>query len=381
MKKFPLLLLILVFVVTAGCHSKPDSNNQKKQAEKPIPVRLATIEFRDLWRTVSAVGTAKPLQLVRIKSKIPGKITRIRVNEGSKVKKGAILAELDPTDYNLAVKNARAGLKSASLALKEVEVTLKNTRQDWKRYQRLYEKKVISRQKWNHIDTGYRKTRIMRDIASSRVSRAEIALEVALTNLKDTQLRAPFEGIITRRFVDPGNRVYTMPPTVLMTLMDISHVKIVSDVPEKEMPRLHVAAPVLLKFDAFPGKIFQEKITRIYPGVDPVTRNFTIEINLDNPGGKIKAGMFAHVKIKVRKIRALVIPRSALLKIPGTGIYYTFRVTGDTVEKVNLETGVFQDNLVQVLKGLKQGDRVVAVGNTRLKTGRKITIIKAETQS
>ncbi|NIA10420.1 MAG: efflux RND transporter periplasmic adaptor subunit, partial [Nitrospiraceae bacterium] len=295
--------------------------------------------------------------------------------------KGAILVELDPTDYNLAVKNARAALKSAFLTLKEVEVTLKNTRQDWKRYQRLYEKKVISRQKWNHIDTGYRKTRIMRDIASSRVSRAEIALEVALTNLKDTQLRAPFDGIITKRFVDPGNRVYTMPPTVLMTLMDISHVKIVSDVPEKEMPRLHVAAPAFLKFDAFPGKTFQEKITRIYPDVDPVTRNFTVEINLDNPGGKIKAGMFAHVKIRVRKIRALVIPRSALLKIPGTGIYYTFRVTGDTVEKVNLETGVFQDNLVQVLKGLKQGDRVVAVGNTRLKTGRKITIIKAETQS
>ena len=379
MKKFPLLPLIFVFVILVGCHAKQDSNKEKKQAEKPIPVKLATIQFKDLWHTVSAVGTAKPFQVAHIKSKIPGKIIGIHVKEGSKVKKGDILAELDPTDYSLAVKNAKSVLKSASLTLKNAEVTLKDTLKDWKRYKRLHEQKVISKQKWNHIDTGYRKVQILRDIASSRVSSAEIALEVALTNLKDTRILAPFDGIITKRFVDCGNRVYTMPPTDLMILMDISRIKIISDVPEKEMSSLHIAAPVFLKFDAFPEKTFKKKIARIYPDVDPVTRNFTVEININNPGREIKAGMFAHVKIRVKKIKALVIPRSALLRIPGTGIYYTFRVTGNTVEKVNLETGVFQDTFVQVLKGLKKGDRVVVVGNTRLRTGQKILVIKTET--
>jgi RND family efflux transporter MFP subunit len=378
LKKLSLLLLVLVFSIPLGCQTKQEKN-KKATAEKAVPVKIATIQRKEIRITVSSVGTVKPAQVVAVKSKIPGRIVRIHVDEGSKVKKGDLLAELDPTDYQLAVRNAEAALKATTFILKEAEITLKDTKKDWERYERLYKKKVISKQKWDHLDAGYRKARIMRDLAQARVSRAKIALDIALTKLKDTKIHAPFQGIITKRLVDPGNRIYTMPPTVLMILMDISRVKIVSDIPEGEMTRLHASAPVSLKLDAFPHKTFKKKVTRIFPDVDPVTRTFTVEIILNNPLGKIKSGMFAHMKIQVKKIVALVIPRSALLKIPGTGIYYTFRVRNDdTVEKVNLETGIIQDNLVQVLKGLKEGNRVVVVGNTQLRTGKKITITKEE---
>lgn len=377
MKKLSLWLLIIVFFISTGCRNK-EKAAEKKTGEKPVPVRVTTLHSRDFWVTISLVGTAKPNQVVFVKSKIPGKITRIYVDEGSRIRQGDLLAELDPVDYRLAVENARAALKAAELTFREAEITLESIQKDWKRYKKLYEKKVISKQKWDHMDAARRKARIMRDLAEARVSRANVALEIALTNLKDTKIRAPFNGIITRRLVDPGDRVYTMPPTVLMVVMDISRVKIISDVPEKEMPLIRHSTPVSLNFDAFPAETFKGKITQIYPRVDPVTRNFTIEIALENPGQRIKAGMFAHVKIMARKIRGLLIPRSALLKIPGTGIFYTFRVTGDTVEKVNLITGIMEDRFVQVLKGLKDGDRVVTVGNARLKTGRKIKIIKKE---
>jgi len=374
------LLLLLVLVIPTGCHTK-EGKEKKKRVEKPVPVKVAPIRLKSLWVTVSSVGTAKPNLVVLIKSKIPGKITRIHVDEGSHVRKGDLLAELDPVNYTLAVKNAKASLKAAKLTLKEACVTLKETQKDWQRYKRLYKKKVISKQKWDHMDAAIRKARIMRDLASARVSGAKVVLDIALTNLKDTKILSPFNGIITKRLVDPGDRVYTMPPTVLMVVMDISRVKITSDVPERMMPLLHLSAPAYLKFDAFPRKIFKGNITRIYPDVDPITRNFTVEMGLENPKLQIKAGMFAHVQIRIKKIQALVIPRSALLKIPGTGVYYAFRVKGDTVEKVNVETGIHQGELVQVLKGLKDGDRVVSVGNARLRTGRKIMIIKEESST
>lgn len=375
MKRLPLLLLIFVISITVGCRNKQEKG-KKENGEKPIPVKVAVIHPAEFWLTISSVGTARPNQVVPVKSKIPGKIIRIHVHEGSTVRKGDLLTELDPVDYKLGVRNARAVLKASKLTLKEAEVTLSDIQRDWIRYKRLYEKRVISKQRWDHMDAAMKKARIMRDLAAAHLSSAKVALDTALTNLKNTKIRAPFAGIITKRLVDTGDRVYTVPPTVLMVLMDISHVKVVSDIPEKEMPLIHKSANVSIKFDAFPSKTFTGVITRIYPDVDPVTRNFTVEIDLKNQGGKIKAGMFAHVRIRVNKIRGLTIPRSALLKVPGTGVYYTFRVKGDTVEKVNIETGIFQGHFVQVLKGLKEGDSVVTVGNVRLRTGKKITIVK-----
>ncbi len=377
MKRFFTTLLVLAFIAGAGCKAKQEKQAEKK-AEKPIPVRITEVRAKDLWVTVSSVGTVKPNLMVVVKPKIPGKIVKIHVDEGDKIKKGDVLIELDPEDYELAVKNARAALKAAQFANEEAKVSLKETEEDWKRYKRLYEKKVIAKQKWDHMNAGYHKAKILKDLTAAKVSRAKVALEMALTNLKNTKLIAPFDGIVAKRLVDPGDRVYTMPPTALLVVMDISKVKVVTDVPERDMENVHLHAEADIRFDALPGKTFTGKITKIYPDVDPVTRNFTVEIELDNPGQKLRAGMFAHVQIKTKRIRGLVIPRSAMLKIPGTGVFYAFKVEGKTVKKVNLETGITEGNLVQIIKGLQEGDRVVTVGNTRLRTGTKIEIVEGE---
>ncbi len=373
MKKLLPLLLALALLAPIGCKTK--KNTTQKRVEKPIPVKVSEVREKDLWLSVSSVGTVKPNMMVMVKSKIPGKITKIHVDEGSRVREGDVLVELDPVDYALAVKNARAALKAAQFALEEAKVSLSETEADWKRYKRLYEKKVIAKQKWDHMNAGYRKAKILKDLAEARVSRAKVALDIALTNLRNTKLTAPFDAIVTQRLVDPGDRVYTMPPTVLLVLMDLSRVKVVTDVAEKELGNISLQATATLRFDAFPKETFRGKVSKIYPHVDPVTRNSTVEIDLENPRLRLRAGMFAHVVIHLKKIRGVVIPRSALLKIPGTGVFYTFKVEGNTVKKINLETGILRGNFVQVLKGLQEGDKVVAVGNTRLKTGKPIKIV------
>ncbi len=363
-------------VVLGGCRAKDTST--KEEREKPIPVKVATVQEKELWVSVTGVGTVKPNLTVQIKSKIPAKILRIPVQESAHVHKGELLAELEAVDYHLAVKNAKAALKAAKLSLKEAIIAFQEAQSDWIRYRRLFEKKVIAKQKWDHMNATYQKARVFKELAEARVARAKIALEMASTNLKHTKIYAPFDGIISRRLVDPGDRVYTMPPTVLMILMDTSRVKVVADIPEKELPYLKRGATAEMNFDALPGQTFTGSVTKILPAIDPVTRNFKIEITLPNPEDTFRAGMFVRVKIFVRKIKGLVIPRSALLKIPGTGIFYAFKVVGDSVQKVNLETGIRQDDLVQVTKGLQLGDKVVVLGNARLKTGKKIQIIHGD---
>ncbi len=377
MKRVLVPFLVFSLLIPMGCKTKKKSQAGEK-VEKPVPVKIATVRSKELWVTTESVGTVKPNMMVMLKSKIPGKITRIHVREGTMVRRGQVLVELDPVDYELAVKNARAALKASRFALQEAKINLEEIAADWRRYKRLYEKKVIAKQKWDHMNAGYRKAKILKDLAAARVARAEVALDVALTNLKNTKLVAPFDGVVAKRLVDPGDRVYTMPPTVLMVLMDISRIKVVTDISEKELSHVHSGASATVRFDAYPRALFAGKITRIYPDVDPVTRNFTVEIGLDNRDGKLRAGMFAHVGIRLRKVEGTVIPRSAMLKIPGTGVFYAFKVEDGTVRKINLEVGITAGSSVQVLKGLKAGDRVVTVGNTRLKTGTKIEIIGEE---
>lgn len=365
-----LLISLAILLAFAACKEK---EVPKAEVER-VPVEVTRVKRATISRKIEAVGNVKPRRAVIINPKVSAKIEAIYVDEGDRVKKGQEIVRLEQTDFLLAVQRAEAALESARAALRQAEVNYENTKKDYRRLKALFEKKVISQQEFDHIEAAYRSARAQLALARARVKEAEVALKNAKVQLRDTVIRAPFDGFVTARFVDPGQRAYTMPPTNIMEIADISEVKISIDVPEREFPFLKIGTPVEVQIDALPGRRFRGRVTSIFPKVDPRTRTFRVEVTLKNPEGLLKPGMFCRVSILAEKVQTLVIPREAVLRMPATGVDYCFVVKEGKVYRRNIKTGLKEGNLVEVKEGLSEGEEVVISGQANLKAGMEVEV-------
>jgi len=235
---------------------------------------------------------------------------------------------------------------------------------------------VISQKEYEKVETDFKAAQAQYEVAQAQLKVASSALKQAQTELKDTIIYAPFSGYISAKFVDPGQRAYTMPPTDILELIDISKVKIHLDLPERDLPFVKPGAKVEIRSDAFPELKLEGKVNRIYPKVDPSTRSFRIEVLMDNPKGILKPGMFVGARVFLGKEEALVIPRDAILRAPGTGIEYCFVVIDDTAQRREVATGIREENIVEIKQGLREGELVVSSGGQNLKPGAKVRINK-----
>ncbi len=368
-----LLISLAILLAFTACKKK---EAPRAEVER-VPVEVTKVKRATISRKIEAVGNVVPRRAVIINPKVSGKIEAIYVDEGDRVKKGQEIVRLEQTDFLLAVQRAEAVLESARAALRQAEVHYENTEKDYRRFKALFEKKVISQQEFDHIDAAYRGARAQLALARARVKEAEVALENAKVQLRDTVIRAPFDGYVTARFVDPGQRAYIMPPTNIVEIAEISEVKISIDVPEREFPFLRVGTPVEVQTDALPGRRFRGRISTIFPKVDPRTRTFRVEVTLKNPEGLLKPGMFCRVSILAEEVQTLVIPREAVLRIPATGVDYCFVVKGGKAYRRNIKTGLKEGNLVEVKEGLSEGEEVVISGQANLKAGMEVEVKEA----
>lgn len=366
--RFSVALLVLLLLL--ACEKKEVPVTE----ERPTPVEVTEVKRWSFSREIEAVGNVVPKQAVMVNPKVSGKIEAIYGDEGDRVRKGQVIVKLEQKDLLLAVKRAKAALDSAKAALRQAEVNYENVAKDYRRFKALLQERVISQQEYDHMEASYRAAEAQLALAGARVKEAEVALENARTQLQDTLIRAPFDGYISQRFVDPGQRAYTMPPTNIMEIVDISEVKISVDLPERELSLIHIGTPVEASADAFPGLRFQGQISAISPKVDPRTRTFRVEVILKNPQGLLRPGMFCRVKVRTGEVEGLAVPREAVLRMPATGVDYCFVVRDGILYRRNVKTGLKRGNLVQVLEGLKEGELVVISGQGGLRSGMKVEV-------
>ena len=360
------------FTVLLGCKKEAPRVPQ----EEVFPVEVTPVKRMSLERWEEAVGNVSPYQGVRITPKVPGKIEAIYVKEGDQVKEGQALVKLDQTDFLLALEKAEASYKSAEAQLEQAKLKLQDAERDYQRAKVLFEEKVISQKEYEKIETNFKAAQAQYELAQAQLKAASSALKQAQTELKDTIIYAPFSGYISAKFVDPGQRAYTMPPTDILELVDISKVKILLDLPERDLPFVKPGAKVEIRSDAFPYLKLEGKVNRIYPKIDPYTRSFRVEVLLDNQKGILKPGMFVNARVFLGREETLVIPRDALLRAPGTGIEYCFVVIDERAQRREVATGIREENLVEIKQGLREGELVVTSGGQNLKAGAKVRINK-----
>jgi len=329
---------------------------------EPTTVKVATVKRGDISVPLVATGTIFPEYESKIGPKISGTIETVYVDEGDPAQKGQPLVQLDQQNLLIAVRQGQAAVRVAEAQLKEAEVKGENLKKEKERLSHLLKKNVISQQKYDDIDTAYSMAVTRMEVIRAQILSSRENLAMAEQKLSDTVIIAPFSGLIVKRFINQGEFVSTMPPSPLFLMMNIDKVKTEIGLPEIHIARIHIGNPVDVTVDTYPGSIFKGTVSTINPMVDPVSRAFTVKVEIRNKGHRLKPGMFARVKIypAIHK-GALIVPFKSVMKREGMTV--VFVIEDATVRLRTVTAGITNEQEIEVIDGVQEGEEVVIEGH------------------
>lgn len=349
---FALVFVILTFT---GCFKK----EEKAVKEKVVNVRAALVEKRSLKPFIESVGTLKPDEEVVVSSEIDGILRELKVQEGSVVSKGMLLARLNDTDYRLELSRAEA-------ALRQVNASLANAKVEFERKEALYKEALVTRQQYDDIVAR-------RLLAEGEVDRAGGTLDLAREKLAKTKIHAPIAGIIREKKVTPGD--YIRNGTPLLYLTRNNPLKLSFTVTEKDVARLKTGQECAFKVDAFPDREFKGKLSVIYPNLEERTRSLQAEAVVSNPQMLLKPGLFARVTLYTGDaVDKVIVPITALLY--ENNKVKVFVVEGDQAKERFVQVGGKYGEYMELVEGLKGGEQLVVVGQNNLAEGVKVNVAR-----
>lgn len=346
---------------------------QRRGGGRAVTVKAAAVRVGDVAATLSYVGSLAPNAAVTVAPKTSGRVAKLFVTVGERVKEGQLLGQLAKDELTEELREAQASLRVAQATHKGRQAELENLERRQKNVQVLAGKQLVSREEVNNLETQVLSAESQVDLTKAQMLQMQARLDNARIRLAQTEVRSPFAGHVSRRMVDRGALV--SPSTPLFEVVDIDRVKVGIDVVEGDYRKVSLGQPVAVKVDAYPDKRFAGTITRMSPVLDPRTRTAEVEIELDNPDGVLKPGMFARTNIVVeRKRGVLMVPEASPVK--SAAGYGVFRLTeeGSKVERVEVTPGLSNGGWVEVTGDLKKGDQVVTLGSSLVRHGQRIRV-------
>jgi membrane fusion protein (multidrug efflux system) len=311
----------------------------------PVRVEAQPVRSLALADDVTAVGSLLSNESVVLRPEVAGRVAAIHFREGAPVEKDEILVELDSAVQRAELQQARANLTLAE--------------SNHRRTADLFARKFVSQ---SSLDTAR---------AQLEVARAAVALAEA--HLARMQIRAPFDGVVGIRNVSPGDFVQDGDP--LVNLADIATLKADFRLPELYLDRIRRGQALELTTDVLPGETFAATVYAIDPLVDAQGRAVALRARLDNPGGRLRPGMFVRVRlILAERPDVLMVPETALVPAPGD-VQFVYRVTGDRAERVEVKTGMRRSAMVEIVAGLAAGELVVTAGQLKLRDGARVELV------
>jgi RND family efflux transporter MFP subunit len=383
-QRFLYLLVLLMILFPLACSDKIEPGTAKKLSPLVKGVTVATARMTDQPLIYEAVGTVQAGISSKLSSKLLGTVESIRVREGDRVKKGEALIILDQRQVKDQVHMAEAGLAEARKALngaisarEGAAAQKKLSFATYERYRDLKEQAMVSAQVFEEKEAGYQQAEAsleragaMAAAAHAKVKQAEANLAVVSVTEKDAIIIAPHDGIITAKLVDKGD--LASPGTPLITIETTHGFCIDMLLPETYIGYVAPRQKVLVEVPALKTGPLEGNVCTIVPSADQKSRSFIVKINLPIERS-VTSGMFARVQIPTGLSRQLLIKRSAII-IRGqlTGLYL---VDSDNIAHFRLiRLGKTSGDYVEVLSGLKEGDRYVATPVPALVDGARVEV-------
>jgi len=334
--------LLTLAAVLGACAS--DADARAPRAEPDVPVRVRAAARVERPATVDASGTIDANTTAELAFEVGGRVASVAVKEGETVRAGQLLAAIDPSDYRLALAQARATAAQAS-----------------DEYARMREL---------HARGSLPAADILKFETAAVVSATQA--ELARTRLGDTRLASPMGGVVVRRNVDPGELAATGQPA--FTVVDVDPVTVRVGIPESQVGQIRQGAAATVSVAALPGQRFTGRVTMIGVSADPASRTYPVKLDVPNPGRTLLPGMVAEAHIGgARVVRALTVPGEAVVRdAEGATLVFVYAPSERRVYGRRVTVGAPIDREVEIRDGLAPGDLVVVAGQQRLRDGARV---------
>lgn len=279
----------------------------------PTSVETASATRGEFVASADFVGTLQARATADLYAKANGQIVEMRVDTGDRVRAGQMLARIDSGELGERVAQAQAALRMAEATLGERRANLGIARSTADRTRSLFEQQLVSQQQNDQVQSELQSAAAQVEVAQASVSQARANVGAARAELEKTVITAPFSGVIGKRYLDRGAFAATNRP--VFSLVDLSKIKTTVALTEKDAGRVRVGQRALVAAEADPSAQFQGVVARIASVFDPNTNTTEAEVEIDNPDGRLKPGMFANVSIAFAvEPGAILVPRSAVVE-------------------------------------------------------------------
>jgi membrane fusion protein (multidrug efflux system) len=420
-------VLLVLAVVVGGLVAFRLTNQQARAVPRrqfEVVVGVTKPVKKDLEVKLAYTADMLPDKQVAIFPKVSGYIRRIGVERGDLVKPGQLLVEIEDTELQAVVEQARAQVATAEANLRVAQSTVQAARagvanqeanllrakavqendgRNSQRLQELHARGLISAMERDNARTAADSSKAALTAAEAQVAvarsqletqesqvhlaraqleRERATLKIAQTNLENTRITAPFAGYISQRNLDAGAAVNAQAAGTntasvgILVLQNIDTVKVQVEVQERDISRVRVGSTARVVVDAYPDKVFTARATRTVHALDPRTRTLGLEMEIPNADHRLKPGMYARVELLVATHpNALLVPGEAIRFEDGAPVL--FLVQDGTVVRRPVAVGVTQGTLVEVTKGLSADEAVIIQGKELVRDGQKVRAVPA----
>jgi RND family efflux transporter MFP subunit len=338
----------------------------------PMTVELAAVKRGDVSQQIQVVGNLIGAATVAATPKVSGRLESVSVRLGDRVTRGQQIAKVEDRELQEQLKQAEASYAVAQATIRQRDADLKLAEVNRDRNRNLFERQLISRQTFDDTEARYQAAEAQVDLAQAQMLAARSRLDELKINLSNTSITSPVNGFVAARELDPG--AWVTPNSAFVSLVDISTVRLVTNVVERDLRRIQLGLAADVEVDAYPGQKFAGRVSHMAPILDPATRTAQIEIEITNPGGQLKPGMYAKVNFTVdKREKTLVVPASAVVDIGGKrGVFLP--AEGNLATFRPIEPGVTTSELVEVSSGLSEGETIITTGAGALREGDRIVL-------
>ena len=392
----------LVFLLAcAGIYviSHSDRAAKSSSALTNASVQSYRAERRDMMRTISLSGQTVPLAQVDLSTKYAGNITAVYVDLGDTVEPGQILLEQDPVDTSLQLSQNRAAWAQAAAEtksaqsqfysdLQKAQVEYATAKMNYNRYVILKDEGAVSQK---DLDTMYQALIVAKAaldnlqlqnvgdtpalIAGKQAAqaKAKYTVDSLSKQLEDLTIRAPRHGVISYRNAEAG--AMAAANTKVLTITDTSGIYIDCPVAEADVAAIQPGMTVSVSVESL-ANTYDGTITYVSPAMDPTNKTYIVRITLSNPDTLLRGGMFAQSSLEVLQRRnTLFVPKDALVEQNGVSQLYVIN-PDSTIAIRTVKTGLRNDNYVEILEGLSEGEQIATTNLARLRDGVSVTIEK-----
>ena len=364
MTKTGAVIALALALLLSGCSKKAGGGDEESgAAATAVPdVTVAKVIRTKISDNLMVSGNlaAPPNRDAKVAALVPGRIAAVMVVEGTAVKEGQTLAELDTTLLREQERQAEAAVQQAKASADNARVSLQ-------REEGLQGRGISSRKEVEDARTQLA-------VTTAALNQAEAGLTTAKAQVSRANVRAPFAGTVVKRFLGVGEQVDGTGAQPIVEVAEINTLELMGTVPAARLGEIKTGESFTFELGSMPGSKFSARVASIFPAVDPATNNGTVRVQIDNSKHLLKLGQYLSVEIPLKvNTPRLVVPKQAVYP-DESGEPHVYKVSGDEAESVAVQVGVQTKDMAEIASGVQEGDTVIVTGGYGLPEKAKVHV-------